>query len=78
MTNGRFQVSEFHRPFSGDESEEMTVASRPLADLHAFEKQTLELRGGGVGRELVSPPPLAIFFDEKVHVFATHADWSSM
>ena len=33
VTSGRFQVSKFHRLLSGDESEEMTVASRPLAAL---------------------------------------------
>ena len=29
VMNGRFQASEIHRLLSGDESEEMTVASRP-------------------------------------------------
>ncbi len=32
-TTGRFRESKAHRPLSGDEFEEVTVASRPSADV---------------------------------------------
>ena len=38
VTTGRFQETKFHRPLSGDESEEMTVASRPFAAGRLFER----------------------------------------
>jgi len=41
VTNGRFQALEFHRPLSGDESEEMTDASRPISACQLSAKQPL-------------------------------------
>ena len=34
MATGSFQASEFHRPLSGNEFEEMVVASLPTAVIH--------------------------------------------
>ena len=44
VTSGRFQGAKFHRLLSGDEFEEMAVASRPVPASRDMEKQPLKVR----------------------------------